>query len=147
MSVDEHVKLVNKFFPGYILDYKVYKGCIWIDYKIIKGIPATEVFPKTAEFIKKVYRFCVDSYKKTAPFFHGDCGLDNILVDGDDFYLIDWDSCDRYSEEEVYEDLYEDLIKENIMEILCSSDGSKTEEAYEDLYEDLMRQYKKTSNL
>ena len=33
---------------------------MWIDYKIIKGIPASEVYPKTPEFIKKVYRFCYE---------------------------------------------------------------------------------------
>ena len=114
MSVDEHVNMVNKLFPGYILDYKVYSNSIWIDYKIIKGVPASEVFPKTPEFIKKIYRFCVDHYKKTAPFFHGDCTLENIMVDGDDLYLIDWDRCDLYSKEEVYTDLYEDLIRKNI---------------------------------
>ena len=113
-SVDEHIELVNTFFPGYILDYKVYKGSIWIDYKIIKGVPASEIFPKTPEFIKKIYRFCVDHYKKTAPFFHGDCTLENIMVDGDDLYLIGWDRCDLYSKEEVYTDLYEDLIRKNI---------------------------------
>ena len=114
MSVDEHVNMVNKLFPGYILDYKVYSNSIWIDYNIIKGVPASEVFPKTPEFIKKIYRFCVDHYKKTAPFFHGDCTLENIMVDGDDLYLIDWDRCDLYSKEEVYTDLYEDLIRKNI---------------------------------
>ena len=118
MSVDEHVNMVNKLFPGYILDYKVYSNSIWIDYNIIKGVPASEVFPKTPEFIKKVYRFCVDHYKKTAPFFHGDCTLENIMVDGDDLYLIDWDRCDLYSEEEVYADLYQDLIRTNIIKRL-----------------------------
>ena len=52
-------------------------------------MPASEVFPKTPEFMKKVYGFCIDHYKKTAPFFHGDCTLENIMVDGDDLYLID----------------------------------------------------------
>ena len=118
MSVDEHVNMVNKLFPGYILDYKVYSNSIWIDYNIIKGVPASEIFPKTPEFIKKVYRFCVDHYKKTAPFFHGDCTLENIMVDGDDLYLIDWDRCDLYSEEEVYADLYQDLIRTNIIKRL-----------------------------
>ena len=118
MSVDEHVNMVNKLFPGYILDYKVYSNSIWIDYNIIKGVPASDIFPKTPEFIKKVYRFCVDHYKKTAPFFHGDCTLENIMVDGDDLYLIDWDRCDLYSEEEVYADLYQDLIRTNIIKRL-----------------------------
>jgi hypothetical protein len=114
MSIDEHVEMVNKLFPGYILDYKVYSNSIWIDYKIIRGVPASEVFPKTPEFISKVYKFCVDHYKMTAPYAHGDWILENIMVDGDDFKLIDWDHLDIYSEQEAYGRIYNDIFIENI---------------------------------
>ena len=113
-SVDEHIELVNTFFPGYILDYKVYKGSIWIDYKIIKGVPASEIFPKTPEFIKKIYRFCVDHYKKTAPYAHGDWILENIMIDGDNFKLIDWDHLDIYTEQEAFKRIYNDIFIENM---------------------------------
>ena len=114
MSIDEHIEIVNKLFPGYILGYKVFRGCIWIDYKIIKGIPASEVFPKTPEFINKIYKFCMNHYKKTAPYGHGDWALDNIMVDGDNFQFIDWDKCDIYTEQVVFQYIYLEIFVENI---------------------------------
>ena len=108
------MEIVNKLFPGYILDYKVYSNSIWIDYNIIKGVPASEVFPKTPEFMKKVYRFCIDHYQKTAPYAHGDWILENIMVDGDNFKLIDWDHLDIYSEQEAYQRIYNDVFIENM---------------------------------
>ena len=106
--------MVNKLFPGYILDYKVYSNSIWIDYNIISGVPASEVFPKTPEFINKVYKFCIDHYKKTAPYAHGDWILENIIVDGDDLKLIDWDHLDIYTEQEVFGRIYNDIFTESI---------------------------------
>ena len=114
MSVDEHVNMVNKLFPGYILDYKVYSNSIWIDSNIIKGVPASEVFPKTPEFIKKIYRFCVDHYKKTAPYAHGDWILENIMIDGDNFKLIYCDHIDIYTEQEAFKRIYNDIFIENM---------------------------------
>ena len=115
MTVHEHVKLVNKFFPGYILDYKVFDNYMWIDYKIIKGIPASEIYPKTPEFIKKVYRFCINNMRETAPYYHYDMHLGNIMVDGDNLKLIDWDSLDIYTEQEVFKKIFRYIIMKNLL--------------------------------
>ncbi len=115
ISVHEHVKLVSKFLPGYILDYKVCDNYMWIDYKIIKGIPASEVYPKTPEFLKKVYRFCLDNMKETAPYYHYDTGLDNIIVDGDNFTLIDWDILDIYNEQDAFKKMFIKTIKNPLL--------------------------------
>ena len=77
-------------------------------------MPASEVFPKTPEFMKRVYGFCIDHYKKTAPYAHGDWILVNFMVDGDNFKLIDWDHLDIYSEQEVYQRIYNDVFIENM---------------------------------
>ena len=115
MTVHEHVKLVNKFFPGYILDYKVFDNYMWIDYKIIKGIPASEVYPKTPEFIKKVYRFCLNNMRETAPYYHYDTLLENIIVDGDNFTLIDWDVLDIYDEQDAFKKIFIKTIKNPLL--------------------------------
>ena len=115
MTVHEHVKLVNKFFPGYILDYKVFDNYMWIDYKIIKGIPASEVYPKTPEYIKKVYRFCLNNMRETAPYYHYDTLLENIIVDGDNFTLIDWDVLDIYDEQDAFKKIFIKTIKNPLL--------------------------------
>ena len=56
-SVHEHIELVNTFFPGYILDYKVYKGSIWIDYKIIKVCLQARYFQKLQNLSKRYTDF------------------------------------------------------------------------------------------
>ena len=88
---------------------------MWIDYKIIKGIPASEVYPKTPEFLKKVYRFCLDNMKETAPYYHYDTGLDNIIVDGDNFTLIDWDILDIYNEQDAFKKMFIKTIKNPLL--------------------------------
>ena len=105
LPIKEHVEMVNKLVPGYILGYKVLKKCMWIDYNIVPGIPASDmtVFPRTPEFITKVYNFCIDNIRETAPYAHYDWSLDNIIIDGDNLQLIDWDLCAIYTDQEIKE--------------------------------------------
>ena len=100
MSIKEHVEMVNKLFPGYILTYEVSKEGMWIDYNIVPGILA-EKFPRSPEFIKKIYNFCIENMRETAPYFHYDWAFHNILIDGDNLQLIEWDDCGIYPEQEV----------------------------------------------
>tara|TARA_B100001094_G_C17600026_1_gene516079 strand:+ start:43 stop:546 length:504 start_codon:yes stop_codon:yes gene_type:complete len=118
MSIKEHVEIVNKLFPGYILRYKVSNESMWIDYKIVSGIPASNktMFPRTKEFIKKIYNFCIENMKETAPYFHNDWALHNILIDGDNLQLIDWDTCGIYPEQEVKKG-FEKQIKKRMKKI------------------------------
>ena len=56
----------------------------------------------------------MNHYKETAPYGHGDWALDNIMVDGDNFQFIDWDKCDIYTEQEVFQYIYREIFVENI---------------------------------
>ena len=44
----------------------------------------------------------------------GDWALDMIMVDGDKFQFIDWDKCDIYTEQEVFQYIYREIFVENI---------------------------------
>ena len=101
---EEHLYLLDKFMPGFVLDY----GNLYIDYKIIPGVPAN-TFPHTEEFIDKIYNFCIDNINATSPYAHGDWVLSNILIDGDAMHIIDWDNVGIYSPTEILEKLHSDL--------------------------------------
>ena len=100
LPLDEHIEVVNKFFPGFIIEHKVLKNSTWIDYNIVPGISAVE-FPKEPEFIKKIYNFCLKNIEQTKPYAHFDWTLENIIINGDKMQLIDWDTCAIYTEKEV----------------------------------------------
>ena len=102
--ISNHVKLLNTHVPGYVLDF----GTNWIDYAIIPGVPASTLF-HSPEFINKVYQFCLDSIVETSPYVHGDWSLSNILVDGDNLRLCDWDNLGVYPMDEVKAKLISDL--------------------------------------
>ena len=54
--------------------------------------------------------------KETAPYFHNDWALHNILIDGDNLQLIDWDTCGIYPEQEVKKG-FEKQIKKRMKKI------------------------------
>jgi RIO-like serine/threonine protein kinase len=102
--ISEHVELLKKHVPGYVLDF----GTNWIDYTIIPGVPASTL-SHSPEFINRVYQFCLDSIVETSPYVHGDWTLSNILVDGDTLRLCDWDNLGIYPMDEVKSKLISDL--------------------------------------
>jgi RIO-like serine/threonine protein kinase len=102
--ISEHVELLKKHVPGYVLDF----GTNWIDYTIIPGVPASTL-SHSPEFINRVYQFCLDSIVETSPYVHGDWTLSNILVDGDTLRLCDWDNLGVYPVDEVKAKLISDL--------------------------------------
>jgi RIO-like serine/threonine protein kinase len=105
--IKKHVKILDQLIPGYVLDF----GNNWISYKVVPGIPASmsNEFPHTLEFKKKIYDFCFDQIKSTCPWYHGDWTLSNIIIDGDNITMVDWDNIGQYSETEVYLKLKNDL--------------------------------------
>jgi RIO-like serine/threonine protein kinase len=96
---EEHVNLLNKVVPNYVKSFGNSQGTMWIDFEIIPGIPASN-FSHTDEFIKTIYNFCIDNLKKTSPYAHGDWVLSNILIDGDNIKMCDWDNLNIYPEED-----------------------------------------------
>jgi len=102
--IEKHVSDLNKLLPGYVLGY----GSNWIDFKIVEGMPASE-FPHTKEFVKRIYDFCIKQISETAPLFHGDWTLSNMIIDGDKITMVDWDNLGSYPIDEVYVKLNSDL--------------------------------------
>jgi len=104
-NIEAHVLVLKCLMPGYILDY----GKDYIDYKIVKGTPASEI-PHTDEFARKIYNYCLRQIKETAPWAHGDWVLSNIIVDGDTMTMVDWDNVGCYSQFEIKAKLEKDLV-------------------------------------
>jgi len=102
--IKNHVKILKIIVPGYVIDY----GKNWISYNIIPGIPASK-FPHNSEFVDRIYNFCLNQIESTKPWYHGDWALSNIIIDGENMYMIDWDNLDQYNEEEVFNKLNEDM--------------------------------------
>lgn len=106
--LEKHVNIMKDVWPGYILRYGWTDDTMWVDIVKVTGTPASE-FPHTKEFIEKIYTFCLENIKTTAPYAHYDWVLSNILIDGEDIRLIDWDNIDIYDSNSVNEKLILDL--------------------------------------
>lgn len=103
-----HIALLTKIVPNYVLDYGNDNRSMWIDYRIIKGTPASE-FLHTDDFIKQIYEFCINNIRSTQPYVHGDWVLSNIIIDGNNMTMCDWDNLNIYPEEDVIKKLRNDL--------------------------------------
>lgn len=121
--IEEHVRLLNTVVPGYVLAF----GNNWIEFRVIPGKPASTM-PHSPEFAQRIYKFCKDSIQKTFPYVHGDWSLSNIIVNGDDLTLCDWDNLGIYPAEEVEQKLVKDLTdafgKAMMLHVLPSEDPS-----------------------
>ena len=104
-----HVGLLNKVIPDYVLDYGIDDEKMWIDYKIIEGIPAS-TFEHTDQFIRRIYEFCLDNIQKTKPYVHGDWVLSNIIINNDHIQMCDWDNVNIYPIDEVMKKLHKDML-------------------------------------
>lgn len=102
--ISNHVILLKKFAPGYVIDY----GKNWISYNVIPGILASTI-PHNTDFVNFIYRACLDQIKSTRPWYHGDWALSNIIINDNKICMIDWDNLDQYTEEEVHIKLTNDM--------------------------------------
>jgi hypothetical protein len=109
-GLSHHVEIMKIVNPDYIKRYGWDKDekTVWMELKKISGDTADK-FPHTPEFIKKVYQFCLDNIKQTFPYAHQDWHLDNIIVDGDNMSMVDWDNVDLYSYHESVNRLHDNL--------------------------------------
>lgn len=103
-----HTELLEKVVPGYVLGSGSDGKTMWIDYTIVPGIPASEL-PHTDEFIKQIYKFCLENIQSTQPYVHGDWVLSNIIINGDKIHMCDWDNVSIRTQEEALEKLHRDL--------------------------------------
>ena len=107
-ALEEHVSILDKVIPGYVIDYGVTQNSMFIDYHIVPGKPANKV-PHTPEFFKRIYNFCHETLDQTLPYAHYDWVLSNIMLDGNNTYLVDWDNVGIYSPEEIQTKMESDL--------------------------------------
>tara|TARA_Y200000002_G_C22645841_1_gene649098 strand:+ start:599 stop:1060 length:462 start_codon:yes stop_codon:yes gene_type:complete len=105
---EEHIAILNEVMEGWVIDYGVTKDTTWIDYHIVPGTPAN-TFAHTPQFVQRIYDFCIDSIQQTSPYAHYDWVLSNIMIDGDNTYLVDWDNVGLYSPEQMMGKLESDL--------------------------------------
>jgi len=87
----EHIRLLNKFNPGYVLDYNLNDKEMVIDYKILPGIRMGDI-NYDDEFKEKIYNYCSSHIVSTWPYAYFEWNPWNILIDGDSIHLIDWDN-------------------------------------------------------
>lgn len=104
-----HAITVASIVPDYILDVGVDCSGPYIDMYILPGITADK-FEHTDEFIKRIYNFCLQNIKDTQPYVHGDWVLSNIIINGDEIGICDWDNIGVYPEEEVMKKLQSDML-------------------------------------
>lgn len=102
--IKNHVDLLKVHVPDYVVDH----GDNWISYKIVPGIMAS-TFSHTPEFINRIHNFCINQIEFMKPWCHGDWSLSNILIDGENIHMVDWDNLGQYPEEEVRAKLKKDL--------------------------------------
>lgn len=106
--LNDHVNMLEKIKPGYVINHGIDESCMWIDLSILPGTPASE-FAHTKDFILTIYNFCLDNISSTKPFAHGDWVLSNILIDNSDIDMCDWDNLGIYDSTEIYDKLKSDL--------------------------------------
>lgn len=101
----KHVNILRDVAPELLDTF----GSNWISYNEVEGVVANTI-PHTDEFIRDIYKFCLESIEKSKPYVHGDWVLSNIIVKPDNtFQLIDWDNCDVYPEDDYMDKLHKDL--------------------------------------
>src|SRR6056300_237271 len=105
---EEHLDIMEEIRPGYILNSGCGNGKMFVDVKVIPGIPAN-TFEHTTEFIEKIYNFCLKNIEETQPYAHGDWVLSNIIIDGDNIEMVDWDNIGVYQPNVVLDKLHSDL--------------------------------------
>jgi aminoglycoside phosphotransferase len=107
-KLEQHVIIMNKILPGYVLNWGSGETDQFIDVKKIPGTTA-EKLERTPEFVKKIHDFCLYNIKQTYPYAHFDWVLSNIMIDGDNMYMVDWDNVGIYTEKEIRIKLNSDL--------------------------------------
>jgi RIO-like serine/threonine protein kinase len=100
-----HVKLLDRVVPGFVLGF----GQDYIEYNIVEGTTAN-VFEHTDDFIRRIYKFCLENIQSTKPWVHGDWTLSNMVIKEDGtIVMIDWDNLGMYREQEYLDKLHKDL--------------------------------------
>ena len=109
--LDGHDKKLSKVCPeGYLMGWGCSNNQMWLDTKKIEGQLAS-AYEHTPEFVSKITNFCFTQYQKTKPYAHFDWDLNNIIINGNDIHLVDWDNFDEYPEGQILDKMESDLKK------------------------------------
>lgn len=120
--VINHVKILDIVMPNYVQGFGHDGTGVYILFSKLPGIPA-DTFEHTPQFCSRIYQYCRALNERTQPYYHGDWVLSNILIDGDNIYMCDWDNVGKHSINDVNEKMYADLE---------SAFGTLFEEIYDD---------------
>ena len=111
-NLNEHVRLLKRYVPDFVIDYGLSEEVMVIDYKIRPGNPLN-YYELTSELKEKVRNYCIHSLNKTWPYAHRDWTPTNIIIDNDSIHLVDWDNIFLASKEYTIHDMI-DRIDEKI---------------------------------
>jgi RIO-like serine/threonine protein kinase len=106
--IENHVNILNVLIPDYVISYGKKDNCVYINFKILQGIPVNEL-PFSEGLMFKVYEFCLENIRNTSPYVHGDWALSNMLLDNNKITLCDWDNVGIYPKNKVIAKLNSDL--------------------------------------
>lgn len=104
----EHVNLLEKVFPNFVLAYGEDGNSMFIETKLISGVAASTL-DHTPDFIHAIYKFCLENINETAPYAHGDWVLSNIIINNNKMTMVDWDNLNLYPRPTIIKKLHEDL--------------------------------------
>ena len=91
-QIEAHVKIMDKIKPGYIISYGRTMDETYLVCKLIEGQPCNILHHP----VETIYKFCLDSILETYPYVHMDWSPSNIMYDGKQYHLVDWDNVGIY---------------------------------------------------
>jgi hypothetical protein len=109
LSVVTLAHRINSVFPNYVKDIGESAEGVYMDVIKLEGI-LISTLPHTDDLVKQVYHFCLDNMKSTAPFYHYDWALSNMIIHNNNITMCDWDNLNIYTEEDAMKKLNEDLL-------------------------------------
>ena len=89
---ETHPILLDKYYPGYLIDKEHDEKSMTMSYKEIEGTPITKDRLQDLDTLDNLYTWCVSEIQRTKPYSHGDWHPTNILTkDYQTFNMIDFD--------------------------------------------------------
>ena len=94
---ETHPMLLDKYYPGYLVNKEHDEKSMTMTYKEIEGNPITADRLDDCNTLDRLYTWCVSEIQRTAPYSLGDWNTKNILTkDYKTFEMIDFDTFSEY---------------------------------------------------
>ena len=107
----KHIKMVDTINPGYYINTFYSTTRMTFIMKTVPGVNA-KTLGSGIKFVKRILKFVHSNIQETGSLGHGDWALENIIVNGNDMQMIDWDACGVMTKEEKLNKAYHDLKKD-----------------------------------